>query len=123
MAALDTLAIIAFSSICFILAYRFYGRFLSKRIFNFIEEVPMPSHERYDGRDYVPTRRSILFGHHYTSIAGAGPIVGPAIAVVWGWLPAILWIVFGSIFIGAIHDFAALSLSLRHQGRTLGDIS
>jgi len=119
----ETLAIVLFSSIGFIVAYLFYGRFISQRIFNFIEETPMPSHERNDGRDYVPTRRSILFGHHYTSIAGAGPIVGPAIGVVWGWLPAVLWIVFGSIFIGAVHDLAALSLSVRHGGRTLGDVS
>ncbi len=123
MATFETLAIVLFSSIGFLLAYRFYGRFISHRIFNFIEETPMPSHERNDGRDYVPTRRSILFGHHYTSIAGAGPIVGPAIGVVWGWLPAVLWIVFGSIFIGAVHDLAALSISVRHGGRSLGDVS
>lgn len=123
MAAVETLAIVVFSAVGFILAYRFYGRFISRRIFNFIEEEPMPSHAHRDGRDFVPTRRAILFGHHYTSIAGAGPIVGPAIGVVWGWLPAVLWIVFGSIFIGAVHDLAALSVSARHGGRTLGDIS
>ena len=107
----------------FILAYFIYGRFLSRRLFNFVGEEPMPSHALQDGRDYVPSRRAVLFGHHFTSIAGAGPIVGPAIAVVWGWLPAILWVVFGAIFMGAVHDFCALAISARNQGRSLVDIS
>jgi carbon starvation protein len=65
----------------------------------------------------------VLFGHHFASIAGLGPILGPAIAVIWGWVPAVLWIVFGTIFIGAVHDFATLVLSLRHRGRSIGDIA
>ncbi|MGB1124437.1 MAG: carbon starvation protein A, partial [Phycisphaeraceae bacterium] len=73
--------------------------------------------------DYVPTSKSVVFGHHFTSIAGTGPIVGPAIAVMWGWLPALLWVVFGSIFIGAVHDFGALVVSLRNNGQTVGEIS
>jgi len=71
----------------------------------------------------VPTKRGIVFGHHFTSIAGTGPIVGPAIAVIWGWLPALLWVVFGSILIGAVHDFGALVVSLRNRGQTVGDIA
>ncbi len=71
----------------------------------------------------MPARRSILFGHHFASIAGLGPILGPAIAVIWGWVPAVLWIVFGTIFIGGVHDFATLVLSLRNRGRSIGDIA
>ena len=74
--------------------------------------------------DYVPTSKSIVFGHHFTSIAGTGPIVGPAIAIMWGWVPALLWVVLGSIFIGAVHDFGALVVvSLRNNGQTVGDIA
>ncbi len=73
--------------------------------------------------DYVPTPKPVVFGHHFTSIAGTGPIVGPAIAVMWGWLPALFWVVLGSIFIGAVHDFGALVVSLRNNGQTVGDIA
>ena len=83
----------------------------------------MPSQELRDDVDYVPTKKEIIFGHHFTSIAGTGPIVGPAIAVFWGWLPALLWVVLGSIFIGAVHDFGALVVSLRNRGQTVGDIA
>ncbi len=107
----------------FIVAYLVYGRYLSNRVFNFLDESEMPSQTLNDGHDYVPSRRAVLFGHHFTSIAGAGPIVGPAIAVVWGWLPALLWVVFGAIFMGAVHDFCALAVSARNQGRSLVDIS
>ena len=107
------------------LGYRFYGRFIVRRIYgagNFADER-MPSHAKEDGHDYVPTKRGILFGHHYVTIAGAGPIVGPAIAVTWGWLPALLWVVIGSIFIGAVHDVGSLIASVRNQGRTIGDLA
>ena len=83
----------------------------------------VPSCEYEDGVDFVPSKKSLVFGHHFTSIAGTGPIVGPAIAVFWGWLPALLWVVFGSIFIGAVHDFGALVVSLRNRGQTVGEIA
>jgi carbon starvation protein len=83
----------------------------------------VPSRELRDNVDFVPTRKEIIFGHHFTSIAGTGPIVGPAIAVFWGWLPALLWVVFGSIFLGAVHDFSALVVSLRNRGQTVGEIA
>ena len=120
---LFTLAMAALAYVAFILAYLFYGRYLSTRIFNFLDEEELPSHAHRDGRDFVPSRRAVLFGHHFTSIAGAGPIVGPAIAVVWGWLPAMLWVIFGAILIGAVHDFSALVISTRNQGRSIVDIS
>jgi len=120
---LGSVLIAASAFVAFILAYALYGTFISKRIFNLGELCKCPSEELSDGRDYVPTKRHILFGHHFTSIAGAAPILGPAIAVIWGWLPALLWIVFGSIFIGAVHDLGSLVVSTRCRGRSIGDVS
>ncbi len=105
------------------LGYRFYSRYLARRVFGLRAEEPVPSVEREDGVDFVPTRREVLWGHHFSSIAGAAPILGPAMAIVWGWLPALLWIVFGVIFMGAAHDFGALVLSLRHGGQTVGNLT
>jgi carbon starvation protein len=107
----------------FALGYRFYSNFLAQRIFRLTEDEPVPSRELEDGIDYVPTPKHILWGHHYTSIAGAAPIVGPAIAVIWGWLPALLWVSLGTVFMGAVHDFSALVISLRHRGHSIGDIA
>jgi len=107
----------------YILMYRIYGKYISKRIFNLNKNHTPPSIELQDGVDYQPTRKEIIFGHHFASIAGTGPIVGPAIAVIWGWIPAILWIFFGSIFIGAVHDFGVLILSMRNQGKSIADIA
>ncbi|MEM1304184.1 MAG: carbon starvation protein A, partial [Planctomycetota bacterium] len=107
----------------FFAAYRLYGRWLALRVFTLDSEARTPSHELRDNVDYVPTRRSVVFGHHFTSIAGTGPIVGPAIAVFWGWLPALAWVVFGAIFVGAVHDFGALVISLRNRGQTIGEVA
>ena len=115
------LAAIAFA--CFGLGYRFYSRFLAERIFELRADEPVPAHELEDGVDYVPTRLGILWGHHYTSIAGAAPIVGPALAVIWGWLPALIWVVVGTITMGAVHDFSALVLSARNRARSVGDLA
>ncbi len=114
-------AILAFAG--FIVAYNTYGRWLSRKIFRLDADAQVPSKELQDDVDYCPSRKSLVFGHHFTSIAGTGPIVGPAIAVFWGWLPALLWVVFGSIFIGAVHDFGALVVSLRNRGQTVGEIA
>ncbi|MCA9269549.1 MAG: carbon starvation protein A, partial [Planctomycetales bacterium] len=107
----------------FIVAYHTYGRWLARKIFRLDSAAPVPSVEINDDVDYVPTSRGIVFGHHFTSIAGTGPIVGPAIAIMWGWVPALLWVLFGSIFIGAVHDFGALVVSVRNRGQTVGDIA
>ena len=106
------------------LGYRFYGQWVATRVFGVgdIEDDQMPSQKLANGVDFVATKRSILFGHHYVTIAGAGPIVGPAVAVTWGWLPALLWVVFGAVLIGAVHDLGALVLSARNQGRSIGDL-
>jgi carbon starvation protein len=107
----------------YILMYRIYGKYISKWIFKLDERRTPPSVALQDGVDYQPTRKEIIFGHHFASIAGTGPIVGPAIAVIWGWVPAILWIFFGSIFIGAVHDFGVLILSMRNEGKSIADIA
>ncbi len=106
----------------FAVAYRFYASFLTRKVFALSENEPVPSRELEDGVDYVPTPKHVLWGHHYASIAGAAPIVGPALAVIWGWVPALLWVAIGSVFMGAVHDYAALVISLRHKGRSIGDI-
>ncbi len=111
------------SFIGFIIAYHTYGRWLARRVFQLDATAEVPSRQLRDDVDFVPTRKEVIFGHHFTSIAGTGPIVGPAIAVFWGWLPALLWVLLGSIFIGAVHDFGALVVSLRNRGQTVGDIA
>ncbi len=118
-----TLLVAILSFFGFLVAYNTYGRYLSKRLFQLDASALVPSEELRDNIDYVPTKKSVIFGHHFTSIAGTGPIVGPAIAVFWGWLPALLWVVFGSIFIGAVHDLGALVVSLRNRGQTVGEVA
>ena len=120
---MTTLLIAIGSFIGFIIAYHTYGRWLARRIFGLDPNAVVPSQQLRDNIDYVPTKKEVIFGHHFTSIAGTGPIVGPAIAVFWGWLPALLWVVLGSIFIGAVHDFGALVVSLRNRGQTVGEIA
>lgn len=107
----------------FALGYRFYSRFLSDRVFGLRDDEPVPAVLHEDGIDYVPTQLHVLWGHHFASIAGAAPIVGPAIAVIWGWLPALIWVCVGTVFMGATHDFAALVISARHDGRSIGDLA
>ncbi len=118
-----TLLIAVGAFVGYVVAYHTYGRWLSKKIFNLDASATVPSRELEDGVDFVPTRKEVIFGHHFTSIAGTGPIVGPAIAVFWGWLPALLWVLLGSIFIGAVHDFGALVVSLRNRGQTVGEVA
>lgn len=120
---MQTLLIALLSGLGFIVAYHTYGRWLGRKIFNLTADHVCPSHRLNDGVDYVPTPKSVVFGHHFASIAGTGPIVGPAIGIMWGWLPALLWVVLGSIFIGAVHDFGALVVSLRNNGQTVGDVA
>ncbi len=100
-----------------------YSRFIARRIFQLDEQFVTPAHELNDGIDYVPTNRYVLWGHHFTSVAGAAPIVGPAIAVYWGWLPAVLWVTLGTMFFAGVHDFGALWASNRHKGRSMGALA
>ncbi|MEA2060736.1 MAG: carbon starvation protein A [Thermodesulfobacteriota bacterium] len=105
----------------YIIMYNLYGRFIGEKIFKLSGTAITPSQELEDGVDYVPTKKEVIFGHHFTSIAGTGPIVGPAVAVIWGWVPALIWIFAGSIFMGAVHDFGALIISMRNQGKSIAD--
>ena len=120
---METLLIAVGSFVGFIVAYHTYGKWLANKIFGLDPTAKVPALELEDGVDYVPTKKEVIFGHHFTSIAGTGPIVGPAIAVFWGWLPALVWVVLGSIFIGAVHDFGALVVSLRNRGQTVGEVA
>ncbi|MEK9728191.1 MAG: carbon starvation protein A [Candidatus Margulisiibacteriota bacterium] len=105
------------------LGYRLYGRFLSQFVFGLDDNRKTPANEFEDGRDYVPSKKGLVFGHHFTSIAGTGPIVGPAIGVIWGWVPALIWVIFGSVFMGAVHDFGSVVVSMRHRGQSICDIA
>ena len=120
---MDVLLLVLVCGCGYIIAYHTYGRFLAKKIFKLDKNAPVPSKELEDGVDYVPARKGIIFGHHFTSIAGTGPIVGPAIGIIWGWLPAILWVTFGCILMGAVHDLGALVVSLRNQGKSISEIA
>lgn len=120
---MNSLVIALFSAVLYLLAYHTYGRFLARRIFRVDPSTHCPSKTHHDGIDFVATDKTVLFGHHFTSIAGTGPIVGPAIAIIWGWLPALIWILVGSILMGAVHDFGAMMISLRHEGRSIGDLA
>ncbi|MBX3436872.1 MAG: carbon starvation protein A, partial [Planctomycetaceae bacterium] len=120
---MQTLAIALGALVGYVIAYHTYGRWLSRKIFRLDPEATVPSVALNDDRDFVPTSKSVLFGHHFTSIAGTGPIVGPAIAVMWGWLPALLWVLLGSVLVGAVHDFGALVVSMRSRGQTVGDVA
>jgi carbon starvation protein len=111
------------AGVLYVVAYHTYGKFLGSKIFKLNSEAVCPSKEFRDNVDFVPTQKPILFGHHFTSIAGTGPIVGPAIAIIWGWVPALVWVLLGSIFMGAVHDFGAMVVSLRNQGRSIGDVA
>ncbi len=107
----------------FFLGFRFYSAFIAKRIFKLDPNYKTPAHTYEDGRDYVPTNKWIVLGHHFTSVAGAAPIVGPAIAIYWGWLPAILWVALGTVFAAGVHDFGTIVLSLRNKGHSIGTLA
>lgn len=104
-----------------VIAYLTYGRWLSKQ-WGVDPSKSTPSHELEDGMDYVPAKTPVLLGHHFSSIAGAGPINGPIQAAVFGWVPVLLWVLIGGIFFGAVHDFGALFASIRHKGQSIGEV-
>ena len=111
------------SFVVYLLGYHLYAKHIANNVFDLTGKIQSPAHTLEDGHDYVPCRRYVLFGHHYASIAGLAPMLGPAIAVMWGWLPAMLWVVFGTIFIGAVHDFSALAVSLRSKGKSIAKVA
>ena len=113
----------ALSLFLFFIGYRYYSKFLAEKIYRLNPNYMTPAHEFQDDVDYVPANKFVLLGHHFTSIAGAAPIVGPAIAVYWGWLPAMLWVVIGTILAAGVHDFGTLVLSVRHKGQSVGTLA
>ena len=120
---MNSIYLVIFAFTCFYIGYKFYSQYIITKIFDLDDSTTTPAHNKNDGVDYVPTKKHILFGHHFTSIAGAAPIIGPCIAVFWGWLPALIWVVIGAIFMGAIHDFGALVVSLKEKGRSIADVT
>ena len=103
--------------------YLLYSRFLSQRVYQLSDAYTTPAHTMEDGVDFVPTNKYVLWGHHFTSVAGAAPIIGPAVAVIWGWVPAFLWVTLGTVFFAGMHDLGALWASQRHRGQSIGTLS
>ena len=120
---MDAVLIMIVCFIAFFVVYKLYGKFVATKIYKINDKNVAPSVEFEDGVDYVPTRKEIIFGHHFTSIAGTGPIVGPAIAIIWGWVPALIWILVGTLVMGAVHDFGSLIISMRNQGKSISEIT
>jgi len=114
------------TAVCFavyFLGYRFYAGYLSRKVFALDPSRPTPAHTQRDDVDYVPTRPAVLFGHHFASITGLSPMLGPAVAVIWGWVPAMAWVVFGALLVGCVHDFGALVVSMRARGMSIGKVT
>ncbi len=109
--------------VLYFLGWRYYSRYLADHVYALDPAFVTPAHRFTDGVDYVPTNKHVVFGHHFTSVAGAAPIVGPAIAVFWGWGPALAWIVLGTIFAAGVHDFGSLAVSVRHDAKNIGTIT
>ncbi len=123
MASVSSIVLLLVGLSAFATGYLVYSRYVAQKIYRLDPDFRTPAHEFEDGVDFLPTNRNVLFGHHFTSVAGAAPIVGPAIAVIWGWLPAFLWVVLGTIFAGAVHDFGTLWISTRHKANSIGTLA
>jgi carbon starvation protein len=122
MRSMNLLAPVALGALCLLLAFRWYPRYIA-RVFKEDDRNPPPCEQLADGRDYVKSRSAVVFGHHFATIAGAGPIVGPTLALAFGWQPVWLWVVIGGIFFGAVHDMAAMFVSVRERGQTIAAIA
>ncbi|MDK2596414.1 carbon starvation protein A [Pseudoalteromonas obscura] len=120
---MQSIMIVLFGILGMLFGWFVYSKFIATKIFKMDDNFVTPAHELNDGVDYVPTNKVVLWGHHFTSVAGAAPIVGPAIAVYWGWVPAVLWVVIGTIFFAGVHDMGALWASARHKGKSMGALS
>lgn len=119
---MNTLVLLAVCLVILLCGYIFYGRWLVRQWGVGKGNIPTPAHTMEDGVDYVPAKAPVLMGHHFSSIAGAGPITGPIGAAMFGWLPVTLWVLVGGIFFGGVHDFGALFASIRHNGQSIGEI-
>ena len=105
------------------IGYRFYSSFIAEKIYRLDPDFETPAHSMRDDVDYIPTNRVVLWGHHFTAVAGAAPIIGPGIAVIWGWLPAFLWVILGTMFFAGVHDFGAVWASVRNKAKSVGALS
>ncbi|WP_227394719.1 carbon starvation CstA family protein [Jeotgalibacillus aurantiacus] len=120
---MNAIALAAIGLFIFVIGYRFYSKFVAEKIYRLDPNYVTPAHRFKDGVDFVPTNKFVLWGHHFTSVAGAAPILGPAIAVYWGWLPAVLWVVLGTVFAAGVHDFGTLVVSVRNKGQSMGTLA
>ncbi len=120
---MSSIFIVLFGLGGFCLGWFVYSKFIAEKIYQLDPNYQTPAHRFNDGVDYVPTNRYVLWGSHFTAVAGAAPIAGPALAVYWGWAPALLWVTFGSIFFAGVHDFGALWASNRHDAKSIGALS
>jgi len=120
---MDSVLLLVVGLAIFAAGYLVYSRYLGKRVLKLDPAFRTPAHEKNDGVDHVPTNKFVLWGHHFTSVAGAAPIVGPAVAVIWGWLPAFLWVTIGTVFFAGMHDLGALWASERNKGRSIGALA
>jgi carbon starvation protein len=105
------------------LGYRFYSKFIAEQIYRLDPDFQTPAHAMRDNVDYVPTHRIVLWGHHFTAVAGAAPIIGPGIAIIWGWVPAFIWVTLGTIFFAGVHDFGSIWASVRNKGKSIGALT
>ena len=120
---MNAVVLAAIGLVALFAGYRFYSRFMAEKIYQLDPNFETPSPAMRDDIDYVPTNRIVLWGHHFTAVAGAAPIIGPSIAVVWGWLPAFLWVVIGTMFFAGVHDFGAIWASVRNKGLSVGSLT
>ena len=120
---MNSLLLVIIGLAMMVAGYLLYSRFLGRSVFKLSDTFRTPAHTMEDGVDYVPTNKYVLWGHHFTSVAGAAPIIGPAVAVIWGWLPAFLWVTLGTVFFAGMHDLGALWASQRHKGQSIGTLS
>lgn len=115
---------IVIGSLCFfIIAYRYYSGFIAAKVLALDDSRKTPAHTEYDGQNYYPTNKWVLFGHHFAAITGAGPLIGPVLATQFGFLPGLLWLLIGVVVGGAVHDFIILTASIRHRGRSLAQLA
>lgn len=118
---MNSISILIITLLIFVIAYRYYARYLEKN-WGIDKTRKTPAHKLMDGIDYIPSKYPVLMGHHFSSIAGAGPIVGPIVAITFGWVPAVLWVIVGCVFFGGVHDMGSIYISTRSDGKSIGEV-
>ena len=116
---MNTSLLLILGIIIYLVCYLWYGKNLERKVVKADDSKPTPAHTKFDDVDFVPTHPAVLFGHHFASIAGGAPILGPALAMAWGWWAGLLWIWFGNILIGAVHDYLSIMASVRYEGKSI----